>query len=70
MTKNLGTNFQVRINGCAHGWTRVIMSVAENFHEYSARPENLDISNIPRSKDKLIVILKSLTDSLKNAQNR
>ena len=46
------------------------MSVAEKFHEYSTRPENLDISNIVRSKDKLIVILKGLTDSLKNAQNR
>ena len=46
------------------------MSVAEKFHEFTTRPENLDVSNIVRSKDKLIVILKSLTDSLKNAQNR
>lgn len=46
------------------------MSVAETFHNFTTNPEHLDFSNALAMKDKLMSILKSLTDYLKSQPNR
>lgn len=46
------------------------MSVAKKFHDYTTRPENVDLSNLPKNKEKILNLLKALTEWLKNAPNR
>ena len=46
------------------------MSVVDAFHDFLRQPQNLDLSNIAKTKDKWMTVLRNLTESLKNATNR
>ena len=46
------------------------MSIAEKFHDYVSFPQNCDIGHVIKVKDRLMQLLKALTEYLKPPENR
>ena len=46
------------------------MSIAEKFHDYISYPQNVEIANVTKVKERLMKLLKALTEYLKPPENR